>query len=231
MKNVPAAVQIPLEWGFVMSKYILKYSRSAEVRYISHLDFVRFIHRAIRRAGIAMEYSKGFNPHPVMTVAMPLSVGVTSSCEYIKIGFAEDYSERYLLDRLNDSMPPGFKILAVKKDEGYDFRTLDRAEYIVDVESNAVPEIEKILSEKKLLVMKKSKSGIKEADIHPYIYSLEIIGKYEDGVRLKMILAAGNEYNLKPETVLDAMEKYIDFKPEFFLVHREKILAKDKELL
>ena len=65
-----------------MSNYVLKYSRGEEVKYISHLDFVRMFHRAVRRAGLPMSYSHGFNPHPVMTVAMPLSVGVTSDVQY-----------------------------------------------------------------------------------------------------------------------------------------------------
>ena len=76
-----------------MSKYVIKYSRGDEVKYISHLDFVRFIHRVIRRANLPMEFSQGFNPHPVMTVAMPLSVGVTASGELMKIGFDGEFSE------------------------------------------------------------------------------------------------------------------------------------------
>jgi len=116
-----------------MSKYILKYSRGEEVKYISHLDFVRFIHRVIRRADLPMEFSQGFNPHPIMTVAMPLSVGVTSDSEYMKIGFSKDFPEEYIKDTLNNNMPNGFKILAVRKDEGkkYDFSKLNTAEYVV----------------------------------------------------------------------------------------------------
>ena len=67
-----------------MSNYVLKYKRDERVKYISHLDFVRLFHRTVRRAGVSFLYSQGFNPHPIMTVAMPLSVGVTSDCEYLK---------------------------------------------------------------------------------------------------------------------------------------------------
>lgn len=213
-----------------MSNYVLKYSRGEAVRYISHLDFVRFIHRVIRRAGVPMEFSKGFNPHPIMTVAMPLSVGVTSSGEYMKIGFAGDFSEEYLLNTLNSAMPAGFRVLAVKKDDGYDFKRLDRAEYIVSMQTDALPDVEGLMAKEELTVMKKSKSGVKPADIRPYIYSMEIIEREDNGVKVKMCLAAGNTYNLKPETVLDAFEKYSGFTPEFFLVHRERMLAGDKEL-
>lgn len=217
-----------------MSKYILKYSRGEEVKYISHLDFVRFIHRVIRRAGLPMEFSQGFNPHPIMTVAMPLSVGITSESEYMKIGFNGEFSEDYIKDTLNKNMPRGFSVLAVKKDEEkkYDFKKLDRAEYIVTVETIGETDLKKFLENNELNVMKKSKSGFKEADIRPYIYEISEISRDENSIVLKMQLAAGNNYNLKPETVLDAMEKYSDnFKVEFWTIHRSKILAQDKELI
>ena len=217
-----------------MSKYVLKYGRSEEVKYISHLDFVRFIHRVIRRADLPMEFSQGFNPHPIMTVAMPLSVGVTSDSEYMKIGFDGDFTEEYIKNTLNDNMPRGFEILAVRKDEGkkYDFSKLDRAEYIVKIETKDTFDIKSFLENEELKVMKKSKSGIKEADIRPYIHNISEVSKEENALTLKMCLAAGNIYNLKPETVIDAMEKYSnDFKAEFFVVHRAKILAGNKELI
>jgi len=217
-----------------MSKYILKYSRGEEVKYISHLDFVRFIHRVIRRADLPMEFSQGFNPHPIMTVAMPLSVGVTSDSEYMKIGFSKDFPEEYIKDTLNNNMPNGFKILAVRKDEGkkYDFSKLNMAEYVVKIETESSFDIIEFLKNTELKVMKKSKSGIKEADIRPYVYDISEISKEDNALTLKMCLAAGNIYNLKPETVIDAMEKYSnDFKAEFFVVHRAKILAGNKELI
>ena len=217
-----------------MSKYVLKYGRGEEVKYISHLDFVRFIHRVIRRADLPMEFSQGFNPHPIMTVAMPLSVGVTSDSEYMKIGFDGDFTEEYIKNTLNENMPKGFEILAVRKDEGkkYDFSKLDRAEYIVKIETNDNFDIKTFLENKELKVMKKSKSGIKEADIRPYIHNISEVSEEENALTLKMCLAAGNIYNLKPETVIDAMEKYSnDFKAEFFVVHRAKILAGNKELI
>ena len=82
-----------------MSNYILKYSRDERVKYISHLDFVRLFHRTVRRTGMNFMFSNGFNPHPIMMVAQPLSVGVTSDCEYMKVGFDGDYSEQDLTER------------------------------------------------------------------------------------------------------------------------------------
>lgn len=218
-----------------MSNYVLKYARDERVKYISHLDFIRTFHRTVRRAGLAMSFSQGFNPHPVMTVAMPLSVGVTSSCEYMKIGFDEDYSEAEIVERLNAAFPSGFKVLAAVKTEGkqHDFAKLDRAVYKVEVECNGDAFDEKrFLQNEELLVMKKSKSGTKEADIRPYIYDFAVEERSADKLVLTMCLAAGNSYNLKVDSVIDAMEKYTEgLSVEFFCVHREKMLAGESELI
>lgn len=232
---MPDAVQIPLRQVFVLSNYVLKYSRDERVKYISHLDFIRTFHRTVRRAGLLMSFSQGFNPHPVMTIAMPLSVGVTSDSEYIKIGFQEDYTENEIMEKLNEAFPVGFKILAVRKTEGkeLDFAKLDRAIYDVELEwSGNEFCAEKFLENKSLLVMKKSKSGEKEADIRPYIHDFKVISQSDNKMELTMCLASGNNYNLKPDTVISAMEKYTDgFKVDFFATHRAKILAGNKELL
>ena len=92
-----------------MSDYVIKYMRGEEVKYISHLDFVRFIHRLIRRCDLPMAFSQGFNPHPIMTVALPLSVGVTADGELMKISFEGDFEPEFIKDTINNAFPKGFK--------------------------------------------------------------------------------------------------------------------------
>ncbi len=217
-----------------MSNYILKYSRDDRVKYISHLDFVRLFHRTIRRTGMNFMFSQGFNPHPIMTVAQPLSVGVTSDCEYMKVGFDGDYSDAEVVETINNSFPPGYKVLAAKKVEGkeIDLTKLDRAVYTVEVEYEGEYDLDALLANKELKVMKKSKSGIKESDIRPYIYSLEKLDDKDGILTLKMCLSVGSTYNLKPESVIDAMEKYCDnFKAGFMSVHRNSMMHGNREFL
>ena len=213
----------------------MKYSRDERVKYISHLDFVRLFHRAVRRADIPFVFSQGFNPHPIMTVAQPLSVGVTSDCEYMKVGFDGDFDEAELCKRLNAALPPGYEIKAAKKISGkeIDLTKIDRAEYIVEAEcEGGVDDIEEFLANKELVVMKKTKSGEKESDIRPYIYDLKIIDRQERTITLDMTIAVGSVYNLKPETVLKAMEKYTpEFRPGFFTAHRKSMTIGGKEIL
>jgi radical SAM-linked protein len=178
-------------------------------------------------------FSQGFNPHPIMTVAQPLSVGVTSDCEFMKVGFDGEFTEAELIQRLNDAMPPGYAILAARKVEGkeIDITKLDQATYTVEIECEGDVDIEKFLSNSELKVMKKSKSGIKESDIRPYIYDLKLVEKKDNIQIYQMCLSVGSVYNLKPDSVIDAMEKYCDFKAEFFTVHRNKMTWSGKEYL
>ena len=140
------------------------------------------------------------------------------------------------MDKLNESLPIGFKILAIKKVEGkeLDFAKLDRAIYNVDVECNdtSLFDAEVFMQNKELKVMKKSKSGIKEADIRPYIYDFNVDLVNGNLINITMCLATGNTYNLKVDSVIEAMVKYTGgFNVEFFATHRTKILAGDEELL
>lgn len=219
-----------------MSNYIVKYRRNDEVKYISHLDFVRFMQRVMRRAGLPMAFSSGFNPHPIMAVALPLSVGVTADGELMKIGLDGDFEESEVMNTLNKAFPKGFEAVKIKKTEGkeFDFNKISRAEYICEceIDKDCCVNVEKFMANEKILVMKKSKSGIKEADIKPHIHSLEVIARDDNSVTFKMCVDAGNIYNLKPDSVLEAMAIYDDgFKVLFYNVKRCSLLSEDNKEL
>ena len=217
-----------------MAKYILKYGRDDRVKFISHLDIVRCFHRAVRRSSLNFEFSQGFNPHPVMTIAQPLPVAVTSKCEYMKVGLVSDMTDKEIAEELNASMPPGFFVYAAKRVEGkeIDLTKINMAEYITEIECNGNADITEFLNNAELVVPKKTKSGIKESNIRPYIYNIENMG-YENGIlTLKMVVGCGSNYNLKPETVVSAMEKYIDnFTFEFCASHRSRMLIDGMEVM
>ncbi len=219
-----------------MSKFIIKYGRSARVKYISHLDFVRMFHRTVRRAGLDFSFSQGFNPHPIMTVAVPLSVGVTAMSEYMAVGFETALSEKGIKDILNDHLPDGFFVLDVKKAEGkeYDFNKIELAEYFIDAECAAPDafDADSLMANVELTVLKRTKSGEKEADIKPLIKSLEKTAPESGNLGIKAVIAAGNNATLKPETLVLAINKYLpDTKIGFFAVHRTALLTKNLQSL
>ena len=93
-----------------MSKYIIEFSKTGTICYTSHLDLMRIFKRAFKRTGIALAYSQGFNPHPKMGFAQPLSLGYQGLEEYIEFETAEEWQEDQLLQRLGEGLPEGIEL-------------------------------------------------------------------------------------------------------------------------
>ncbi|MBR2471211.1 MAG: TIGR03936 family radical SAM-associated protein, partial [Clostridia bacterium] len=120
-----------------MGKYIVKFFKDEKVKYVSHLDTVRMFGRTMRRAGITMSMSQGFNPHPIMTFANPIGIGISSTCELALIGVDEEISPKELATTLNEHLPSGFKVLAAKKEFAKSpFTALHFAQYKMTVSGN-----------------------------------------------------------------------------------------------
>ena len=97
----------------MIMKVRIKFSKEGSVKFIGHLDIMRYFQKAIRRADIDIAYSSGFNPHQIMSFASPLSVGHESSGEYFDIELNSITSTEDIKNRLNDVMVDGIRILAV----------------------------------------------------------------------------------------------------------------------
>ncbi len=209
-----------------MSNYILKYGRDDRVKYISHLDFMRCFHRTVRRTDLQFIFSQGFNPHPVMTIAQPLSVGVTSESEFMKVGFEDGYKPREIVEILNNAFPPGFKVYSCFKlnAKEIDITQIDKALYVVELEHSGEADIAAFMANSELIVPKKTKSGIKDSDIREHIFDIKEISDVDGILTLEMTISVGSAYNLKPETVVQAMEKYCpNFKAGFMNIHRKEM--------
>ncbi len=209
-----------------MSKYRVKYKKKEAARYISHLDFVRTMTRTLKRADIPIAYSQGFNPHIIMTVALPLSVGVLSDAEYMDIELYEDMNEIKLVDDLNNNIPNGLEIISARKIKEGDtpLSKITLAKYLVAIECEGECDIDLFMKNQALEVDKKTKKGITLTDIKPMIKNICFLYEKEGKNYYEMLLSAGNIQNLKPETVANAMEKYSDnFKVNFVKVKREEM--------
>lgn len=236
MKNVRDAGRVRSDAGCAMSNFVIKYGRDERVKYISHLDFMRCFHRCVRRSDLQFAFSEGFNPHPIMTISQPLSVGVTSECEYMKVSFAADYTEEYVLSELSRNIPPGFTFYAAKKVTGkeIDISKIDSAVYMVECECTGIEnvDLDAFLANTSLIVPKKTKSGIKDSDIREHIFSIRTISADKGTAVLEMHISIGSVYNLKPETVVAALEKYCEgFNVTFMKVHRLEMMCGGKKIL
>lgn len=184
-----------------MSKYTIKYEKNTKAKYISQLDFLRTIGRAMRRAGIPVKYSEGFNPHPLISFAAPIAVGIESECELFITELTTDISPEDFKSALNDALPPIIRILEVKN-EKMDFNEICRADYEILPENLVTPEkIEEFLALGQILIIKKTKRGMKETDIRADIFGITV----KDSI-IEMTLATGNTQNLKPMAVVTAMK-------------------------
>ena len=206
-----------------MSKYILRFEKDDCVKFVSHLDLIRVFDRAMRRAELPMGYSQGFNPHPLMTFAHPLGVGVASCGELMEMTLARQVDPEIFKLRLNEAMPVGFKITHIKEIEGKNnFAKLALADYAIKIEGEFP---KKTLEEAfrglgTIVVDKKTKSGVKQTDIKPFVAAFREIEKGMLNVRLK----TGAE-NLKPELLIQGLTQYVEgFVPQRVLILRTELL-------
>ena len=99
-----------------MREVRLRFSKTGRLKYISHLDINRAMSRALKRAGIPLWYTEGFNPHPYMSFSLPLSLGVESLCESVDLRITGEITNKEIKDRLNSVLPEDLKIVDVCDD-------------------------------------------------------------------------------------------------------------------
>lgn len=98
-----------------MQRLRLRFSRGEELKYISHLDLMRLWERALRRAGIPMAYTEGFSPHPRISLAVPLPIGVTSEAELMDVVVRKAVSPYFFIQQTKPQLPPGMGVLEVEQ--------------------------------------------------------------------------------------------------------------------
>lgn len=201
------------------------------MKFIGHLDVMRYFQKAMRRADIDIAYSGGYSPHQVMSFAAPLGVGITSDAEYIDIEINTPITSKDALKQLNDTMVEGIEVLSFKQlpdDSKIAMSIVDTADYEVCFREGYAPDgnweekIPDFFSQEEIVVWKKTKKSEKEVDIKPMIYSISA----KDGT-IHMQIASGSANNLKPELVTEAFAKYIGFELKEFalLIHRKELYA------
>lgn len=216
-------------------KIRIKFSKEGPVKFIGHLDIMRYFQKAIRRADIDIAYSMGFNPHQIMSFASPLSVGHESSGEYFDIELNSMTDTEDIKTRLNAVMTDGIKILkvaALDEGEGNAMASVAAADYLVRFSDKlTLPDDfkEKLTAyyeQEHILVTKKTKKSEKEIDLKEGIYKLQV---REDGVFMQ--LDAGSGSNLKPGFVLEHFFATIGLElPEFpFRVRRLETYRRTKK--
>lgn len=190
-------------------RYLIKFSKESNIKFISHLDLMRTIQKIIKRAALPIEYSKGFNPHMTISIAQPLSVGVYSSGEYMDVVLKEEIDENEMKERLSNNVPSGVRIFDVIKVKSLSDKkvpqsmaAIEAAKYEIAIKytdsSILEQELKKLPRLNEWNIIKKSKNGEKEVNIKPLIKEFKY--KLEGNIlKLQVLLSAGSKENLSPD--------------------------------
>ena len=207
-----------------------KFSKIGRLKYIGHLDVMRFFQKAIRRAALDVSYSEGFSPHMLMSFAQPLGVGLTSEAEYFDLDLISASSSAEMIRLLNEQMPPEIRVLSIVRipeDKANKCMSLvSAADYSIRFENSDIlsyrDAIEKFLSADEINIVKKTKRSETLTDIKPLILRSGF-----SGGELQLMLAAGSVNNLNPRLVLTAFFDSQRLYPDSIrpVIHRRELYA------
>lgn len=231
-----------------MYKIRIRFSKKDFMVFISHLDLMRTIERAIRRANIPLSFSKGFNPRPKISFATALALGVASDGEYMDMEIDEKIDLDLLEKRINNQLPKGLKVLKCKYVDIKSKALMAAVEYstymirccLVDdcSEEEINEKVTEFMKNEELLVYKtikkKNIEKIKEVNIRPLIKNIELMQKENLQCIFKMTVATGSKGNLKPEVVIEKLEslKKIPVLLDQIRIHRLDLYGvKDHKLV
>lgn len=212
-------------------KVRIKFRKYGVLRFIGHLDVMRFFQKVMRRAEIPIAFTGGYSPHMIMSFASPLGIGLTSDGEYVDIELAESISSKEAVKRMNAVMVEGMEVVSFRQiseeKKATGMAIVAAADYLVRMRKGDLPadwqtKFKEFYAQPEIRIVKQTKRSEQEVDIRPMIYEAEI---REEELFLK--LAAGSVQNLKPDLVMEAFCRFAKIEGErlFFAFHRLEMYA------
>ncbi len=203
------------------------FSKGGELIFISHLDLAHTFVRALGRANMPVAYSSGFNPHPKLVFALPLSVGTEGKNELCDITLkSDDISDEEFFAALSAELPHQIKVKRVYAPDRK-FSDIEYAGYTVSIERTGLSDSVSEALSHTLTTVKKTKSGEKEIDLIPRIKEFSVTESGGITVLSLVLCAAGEEY-LNPELLMKALaEKGVLTSDDVYFISRDSILFKD----
>lgn len=207
-------------------KMIVVFEKTPRLRHIGHLDLMRAMQRALRRSGLPLKYSQGFNPHILLTFAAPLSVGMPGKREIMEVPIEGEMTGEAFRKALSAALPPDLPVISARPvDERHPapMAQLTAAMYRADMEE--VPDglaeaIDKFLAQKEIPAIRKTKTGMKPCDIRPMIYGLSLKGN-----TLTMVLALCEKATCKPDLLLSSLFEFAGTERPRALITRTQLLG------
>lgn len=224
-----------------MIKYRLKITKGEPIRYISHLDFAALMQRAICRSHLPAAYSEGFNPHMKIAFASALSVGITSTCEYMDLELKKDICQPEVFDKLRAALPPGVELLQVKQidmrskalmsvvDEGsYEIKMplpddLDKLQHAVDTFNKTA----------QIIITRETPKKRKEIEIKQYLPKKITLTAKNNVLKLQLNIKITSTGTVKPNEVLEVLNRefQLDLPVKEALICRTGLYHQGKNLI
>jgi len=214
-----------------MQRIRVQFNRGEEIKFISHLDIMRLWERALRRAGVPIAYSQGFSPHPQISLAVPLSVGMTSDAELMDVVCSRPVTPQWFEGAVNLQLPTGIRVLRVQQVAPVlpSLQSQVRfAEYDVTINIDASrgsieSSIDHLLSLTTLPWQHQRDTGTKNYDLRPLISELKLIGWHPGSSIIAMRLRSDQTGSGRPEQVIAALGYDTPVS-----IHRTKLILESK---
>jgi radical SAM-linked protein len=222
-----------------MERLLIKFTKIKEAKFISHLDLMRTLNRAFRRAAIPVSHSKGFNPHSSLSLAAPLSVGTASHAEYGDVEIESNIPEQEIMIRLNEVLPAGIRMIDIKSIEGKvppSMALVEGSKYTIkftsQIDKNEGEElVRKILSVSVIERLKRTKSGEKVINIRPMIHQLNYLEGNSENACFECLISTGSKGNLNPDVLVEVIKENSNGKIYGYaeIIRNELYTLKDME--
>lgn len=218
-----------------MLKLRLRFEKTGRAVYISHLDLMHTFHRSFLRAGYPLKHSEGFNPHPILSIAVPLSVGHGSLCEIMDFTLAQEKADfAQMAEDLNKVLPEGIRVQEIyipetKASSIKWLRVSGNLEYDDRSSAELTEPLRAFYARAELPVSRKTKRGEGVIDIVPYMKELTAeTGK--DGIILGAVVSV-NEPTINPELLVKALQQNApELAPDFAQFTRLEIFTENMEV-
>lgn len=218
-----------------MLKLRMRFEKTGRAVYLSHLDMMHTFHRVFLRAGYPLKHSEGFNPHPILSIAVPLSVGHGSECEVMDFTLVQDeVNTAEMAIDLNDALPEGIRVLEPYVPETKAsiikwLRVSGRLEYDSNFAGELTGPLTAFYARTELPVSRKTKRGEGVIDIVPYVKDMMVNTDGED-VRLEATVSV-NEPTINPELLVKALQQNApELAPDFAEFTRLEIFTENMEV-
>lgn len=215
-------------------KLRVRLSKTGMARFFSHLDLQRTLERTLRRAGLPIAYSQGFNPHPRISFASALATGTSSEGEFIDLELTQPVEPADFLARANAQCPQGLRLEEARptalKGEAL-MALLDAAEYRLTLSGGEPAElpgaVAAFLAAEAVTVTKEGRTGPRQVNIRPMVYLLEVTGPGE----LRAVVQTGSQGNLKPDDLVAGLRSVVPAlgEVEVSLAHRVMLYRRHPE--